>query len=122
MIVDTGLLVALERGDRDAWAMIRAAEERGQLLIAAAGVLAQAWRGRSRQARLAVALRAVDVDPMGRAVARDVGTLLGRFGGDDVVDGHVALLAQRRPALPVATGDRTDLVRLGVPDDRIIDV
>ena len=122
VIADTGFLVALERDDRDAWALLAVTRTRGRRPVAPAGVLAQAWRGGPRQARLAVALRAVDVDPMTREVARDVGALLGRFEASDVVDGHVALLARRYPTLGVTSGDRDDLQRLGVEAGRVLDV
>lgn len=122
MIADTGLLVALERDDRQAWFLLRAARERGQRPIAPAGVLAQAWRGGPRQARLAIALRAIDIDDMTRATAAEIGGLLGDHHADDVIDGHVALLARQRPHLAVASADRADLVALGVERRRIIDV
>ena len=106
MIVDSGLLVALERDDREAWALLAVARVTAPRPVAPAGVLARAWCGGVRQARLAMALRAIDVDVMDRETARQVGVLLGRTGGRDVIDGHVALLAGRRPDLDVVTADR----------------
>ena len=122
MIVDTGLLVALERNDREAWALLATARALTPRPVAPAGVLAQAWRDGARQARLVMALRAIDVDVMDRETARQVGVLLGRTASRDVVDGHVALLATRRPDLDVVTSDRSDLEELGVPAGRILDV
>ncbi len=121
MIVDTGLLVALERSNRAAWALLAVAERQERRPLAPAGVLAQTWRGGPRQARLAVALRAIDIDAMTREVALDIGVLLSAEGGSDVVDGHVALLAREQPGLPVITSDRDDLERLGVEPSRVID-
>ena len=122
MIVDTGLLLALERDDREAWALLATARASTPRPVAPAGVLAQAWPAGARQARLAMALRAIDVDVMDRETARQVGVLLGRTASRDVVDGHVALLATRRPDLDVVTSDRSDLEELGVPAGRILDV
>jgi hypothetical protein len=51
-----------------------------------APVLAQAWRGGSRQASLARLLAMCRVEPMTEAQARDVGVLAGKAAHDDVVD------------------------------------
>ena len=51
--LDTGALLALERGDSRVRALLRRASETGLPLSVPAGVVAQAWRGGPRQARVA---------------------------------------------------------------------
>ena len=61
-----------------------------------APVLAQAWRGGARQARVARLLQLCDVEPLSEALARDVGVLAGKARHDDVVDVAVVEGAMRR--------------------------
>ena len=101
---DTGALLAAERNDRRAWAL-----HRGLLLeeiepVVPAAVLAQAWRGGSRQANLVRFLRLCEIEPMGEAQARRVGVLAGTSAHDDVVDLSVVEGAVRRGDV-VVSGD-----------------
>lgn len=122
MIGDAGWWIALERGDRRAWAHLEILRREGVAPVTSAAVLAQVWRGDARQQRLQLVLRAADVVDLDAADAREVGALIGSHGGSDVVDGHVAVLAARYPTQTVLTSDRDDLVGLGVPADRIVEV
>jgi len=54
--------------------------------VVPAPVLAQAWRGASRQASLARLLVLCEIEPMTERQAKDVGVLAGRAAHDDVVD------------------------------------
>lgn len=85
----------------------------GGVLEVTAGVVAQAWRDGSRQARVARLLGAEDVVLVDLDVdtARAVGVVCGRSGVADVVDGHVALHARRR-GLAVLTSDPDDIAAL----------
>ncbi len=114
LTLDTGALIALERGDEriDALLMHTLAVPDATLNIPA-GVLAQAFRGGPRQARLARLLnhRQIKVLPLDSTVAQIVGVLLGARGGEDVVDASVVVCArQHRQA--VVTSDPSDLRRL----------
>lgn len=91
MVLDTGALVAVDRGDRKVGAMLRVAWERGVPIRTSAAVVAQAWRNGSRQARLARVLTGVTAHTLDEAAARQVGALLAQTGATDVVDAHVAL-------------------------------
>jgi hypothetical protein len=84
------------------------------------GVLAQAWRGTPRQARLArfLGLPNVSVVPLDDAGARAAGVLCGRRGVDDVVDASVVICAKLGDDAVITT-DPNDLRRLD-PDLRII--
>jgi PIN domain len=112
--LDTGALIALERGEERISALLaRASAAPDAMVHVPAGVLAQAFRGGPRQARLARLLRSPQtrVVPLDGTAARVVGLLLGARGGEDVVDASVVVCA-RRYRQPVVTGDPHDLRRL----------
>ncbi|MDO5067883.1 MAG: PIN domain nuclease [Propionibacteriaceae bacterium] len=110
LVLDTGALLALERGDAKVRALLTRAVEHGLPLTVPVGVVAQAWRGGPRQARVAALLRdpTVQVVPLDELTARAVGVLCGRTGHADVVDVHVTLHARER-AHAVVTSDPDDL-------------
>lgn len=118
LTLDTGALLALERGDSRVRALLRRAQERGLPLSIPTGVVAQAWRGGPRQARVARLLAdpSVHVAPLDDMTARAVGLLCGRSGHRDIVDVHVALLAQEQ-GHTVVTSDPEDLsvIHPGLP-------
>jgi hypothetical protein len=112
--LDTGALIALERGEERVTALLnRTLAMPDAVLHIPAAVLAQAFRGGARQARLARLLghRKTRVVPLDIAIAQVVGVLLGARGADDVVDASVVVCA-RRYRQPVVTGDPQDLRRL----------
>lgn len=110
LTLDTGALLALERGDPRVRALLRRATDNGVALAVPAGVIAQAWRGGPRQARVARLLGdpEVQVPPLDDATARAVGLLCSRSGHADIVDVHVALHARERDQA-VVTSDPDDL-------------
>ena len=110
LTLDTGALLALERGDSRVRALLRRTLETGLPLSVPAGVVAQAWRGGPRQARVARLLAdpTVHVAPLDDTTARAVGLLCGRSGHRDIVDVHVALLAEEQ-GHTVVTSDPEDL-------------
>ena len=71
------------------------------------GVVAQVWRGGARQANLARILSGVDVEAIDDVTGRRVGELLRQNRSDDLVDAHIALLAQ--PGDQVLTSDEPDI-------------
>lgn len=93
---DTGALVAADRNDRKMWALHAGYLREEVVPIVPAPVLAQAWRGGARQARVARLLQVCDVEPLGEALAKDVGVLAGKAKHDDVVDVAVVEGAIRR--------------------------
>jgi predicted nucleic acid-binding protein len=110
LTLDTGALLALERGDGRVRALLRRAGELGLPIAVPAGVVAQAWRGGPRQARIARLLGdpAVEVPALDDLAARAVGLLCGRTGHPDIVDVQVALHA-RGQRHAVVTSDPRDL-------------
>lgn len=112
--LDTGALIALERGEQRMMALIeQAMAVSGAVVHVPAGVVAQAFREGSRQ----VYLRRLMKKPQTKVVSLDeqtayvVGMLLGLRGGSDVVDASVIVCA-RRYGQPVVAGDPEDLRRL----------
>lgn len=93
---DTGALVAAERNNRRMWALHAGflAEEVAPLVPAP--VLAEAWRGGSRQASLSRLLAMCDVETMSEEQARRVGVLAAKAAHVDVVDVTVVEGAARR--------------------------
>jgi len=111
LTLDTGALLAFERGDRAVAALLEAARRRREPVRTSAGCVAQAWRGGGpRQARLAAVLRGVEEQPLDARISRSVGALCARSEVTDVVDAHVALVA--RDGDIVVTSDPDDLARV----------
>lgn len=107
---DTGALIAIERRSRRMQALLDEIDRRGWHVAVPAGAVAQAWRGGTRQARIATLLsdQRTHVVPLDDPAARAVGLLCGRSGHADVVDVSVAICARQRN-LHVVTSDPEDL-------------
>jgi hypothetical protein len=105
---DTGALVAADRGERRQWARHRALLTRRQVPVVPAPVLAQAWRGGTRQALLARLLAGCYTEVLGETQARATGTLAARAATTDIVDACVVEGALRRHDL-IITSDPADL-------------
>ncbi|MHB1553100.1 MAG: PIN domain-containing protein [Acidimicrobiales bacterium] len=111
--LDAGALVAFERGQRRAVALVARARERGERLRVPAGVVGQVWRDGRRQANLSRLLGSDSCDIVGLDDhgARAAGQLLGVAGGNDVIDATVVLCARSR-GHRIATSDPDDMHRL----------
>jgi hypothetical protein len=110
LVFDAGALIALERGDRAMWAVLKLSALRTEDVLVPTTVLAQVWRARTTQATLARALAhcvAAPFDP----VAKQVGELCGRTKTSDICDAHVAIVAGTR-GRALYTSDPNDLRRL----------
>jgi len=105
-ILDAGALVAIDRDDQTIHRLLGSAMVRRT----SCAVVSQVWREGAKQARLALALKGVEIVPLDGEVDRRIGELLRESGVSDVVDGHVALLA--RPGDRIVTSDPDDLGRL----------
>lgn len=110
LVYDTGMLLAVERGRRDARVLHERALARGADALVPAAVLAQAWRG-GPQPNLSRLLVGCEVIPLDAALARTVGSLLALAGTSDVVDGSVVVVAAVAGA-GVVTSDHDDIVHL----------
>lgn len=98
--------VDADRDERPIWARFKKSLRAGDLPVTHAGVLGQAWRGGSRQARLAHALENIDVRPLNERLGRAAGELLAATGLSDVIDAAVVLL----------TNDGDDIVTSDLDD------
>jgi predicted nucleic acid-binding protein len=115
-VLDTGALIAFQRGERVMVAMVARALELDLRFWVPAGVVGQAWRNGRRQARLAQLLNSalLEVVPLTDAQARAAGQLCGITRTRDVIDASVVLLAREQGVCAV-TSDVEDLTRLA-PD------
>lgn len=111
MILDAGVLVAVDRGERAAQSFLTAALEENAVLRTSTPVVAQVWRDGSRQARLARFLDTLDVHDFTLVDARVVGGILLRSGTSDVVDAHIVALAVRLQD-SIVTADAADFLLL----------
>ena len=123
VVLDAGALIAVERGAEIARIYLALAAKGDVRLITSSAVVAQVWRGGARQARLARLLTSelaeeLSLDP---DASRRIGVLAAATGAEDVVDGHVALIAEEEDAI-VLTGDAEDLRHWGVEPDRVVRV
>jgi hypothetical protein len=111
--LDTGALIALDRGDKRMIALLRRALAQGCTFRVPSGVLGQAWRDGRVQVTLARFLRSEEVEiiPLDEQLARACGELCGASNTQDIVDASVALVARGRRD-PIITSDPHDLRRL----------
>ena len=121
LILDSGALIALERGDRAMWRRLKAAQRSGQVPACHGGIVGQAWRGRgSRQALLAKALAGIDVRPLDDALGRAAGELLASSRSSDVIDAALVLLAEDGDY--IVTSDPRDLEPLAAESRRDVEL
>lgn len=118
---DTGALIAADRGERRLWARHRALLARRTVPTVPAPVVAQSWRGGSRQAQLARLLNGCDVEVLNDGRARAVGSLAARAGTSDVVDACVVEGAIRRRDL-VLSSDEDDLGAIAAAAGRRLEI
>jgi hypothetical protein len=121
LILDSGALVAVERGDRDTVALIKQELAAGRVPLTHGGVVGQVWRsGSGRQAGLARLLPALEVTPIDSALGRRAGVLLARTRSADVIDAALVLLAADGDLL--LTSDPGDLALLAAAAGLHVDV
>ena len=108
LVLDAGVLIAAERGQRSVWRFLANCFLKEDEPIVPAGALAQAWRGGPRQARLVRLLESCAIADMDEQMARATGALCGKAGTADVVDASVVMTAVRHRAV-VITDDVDDI-------------
>jgi len=113
LTLDTGALIALDRGDRRMIALLRQALAQGFAFRVPSGVLGQAWRDGRVQVTLGRFLRSEEVEiiPLDAQLARACGELCGATNTSDIIDASVVILARERQE-PIVTSDPSDLRRL----------
>ena len=118
---DTGALIAADRAERRVWARHRALLALREVPTVPAPVLAQSWRGGSRQALLARLLAGCDVEALDDSQARAVGSLAARAATTDIVDVCVVEGAIRRRDL-VVSSDLDDLQAIAAAVNRRLEI
>jgi hypothetical protein len=118
---DTGALVAADRGQRRQWARHRALLSRREVPTVPAPVLAQSWRGGSRQALLSRLLSGCHIEALDDAQARATGALAARAATPDIVDACVVEGALRRHDL-IISSDPRDLTAIAAAISRHVEV
>jgi hypothetical protein len=113
IVLDTGALIALERGDKRMIALLQRALAQGRPFRVPAGVVGQTWRNGRVQAALARFLRSegVEIIPLDEYLARSCGELCGAASASDVIDASVVIVARERQDL-IVSSDPGDLRRL----------
>lgn len=112
LVLDSGALIAADRGERSMWIRLKDALRSEQSLITHGGVVGQVWRNGSRQARLAQLLPALDVLPLDVHLGKAAGELLADTDGRDVIDAAIVVVA--RDGDLILTSDPEDLRVLAV--------
>lgn len=118
---DTGALIAADRGGRRMWARHQALLKIREVPTVPAPVVAQAWRGGSRQALLSRLLVGCAVEVLDDDGARATGALATRATTGDVVDACVVEGALRRHDL-VVSSDPGDVVAIADAVGRALEV
>ena len=111
--LDTGALIALDRGDKCMIALLHQVLAQGCTFRVPAGVVGRAWRNGRVQVTLARFLRAEEVEivPLDDQLARSCGELCGATNTSDIIDASVVILARER-RVTIVTSDPHDLRRL----------
>jgi predicted nucleic acid-binding protein len=110
LVLDTGALIALERGDPRARAQLAAATRRGYAVVVPVLVLMEALEHARPPERLNQVLAALDAElALAPAVARQVAGLKRRAGVTSDADAIVVLEALAVPGSAILTGDPDDI-------------
>ncbi|MBA2347108.1 MAG: PIN domain-containing protein [Solirubrobacterales bacterium] len=112
LVLDAGVLIAHERGDRAPAAWLDRAAREGVDIAIAAPTITEVWRGGPRQTRMARLLNASRVVPCDRELGRAGGELLASAGSRATLDAIVVATAGRLGGA-VVTDDMGDLIPLG---------
>src|ERR1051326_3232361 len=114
--LDTGALIALDRGNKRMIALLQRALSQGFVFRVPSGVLGQAWRDGRVQVTLGRFLRSEEVEIilLDEQLARSCGELCGATNTSDMIDASVVILARERRE-PIVTSDPDDLRRLDAP-------
>jgi len=122
LTLDTGALIAIERGDEAARAIVNDALVARRPVHILPEVLAQVWRDGARQVHLARLLgrKETTLLTLTPSTAKVVGIAAGVSGVSDVVDVHVAVHARQHGHI-VVTSDPDD-IRAVDPSLTVIEV
>jgi predicted nucleic acid-binding protein len=112
LVLDAGVLIAHERGDRSPAAWLDRAALEGVDIAVAAPTIAEVWPDGSRQARLARLLNVCRIIDCDRQLARSGGEIMARANSRETLDAIVVAAAVIVRGA-VLTDDLSDLRPLG---------
>ncbi len=110
VVLDTGALIAADRGRRDVGLVITEAASAEIDVLTSSACIAEIWRRPDRQVGLVRMLRGVDEYELDSVTARAVGLLMGEAYTDDVADAALSLLVRDGDA--IYTSDPGDIRHL----------
>lgn len=110
LILDSGALIAIERGDRRLGAVLLEAGRAGVDAVTSSACVAEVWRDPARQARITRALWGTIEAPLDPPTARRCGELLAGAKTSDIADAAVALLVNTGDV--ILTSDHSDIEHL----------
>lgn len=113
LTLDTGALIGFERNDRRFMIHLKAALLDGREITVPAVVVAEAWRGGPRAARIARLLAGCEVERIDEGLAKKAGEALAVVAQAGTVDALVMASASQRGD-PVLTSDPKDLDQLRI--------
>lgn len=120
LILDSGAVIALARGDHRARAFLTRALELMALVEIPVVVVAETVRGGPRDAPVNRILKAVGSVPEAREIhGRTAGRLLGAARSASTVDALVVAHAVEAGGAHILTGDREDLSRLAAQNPEV---
>ena len=120
LILDSGAVIALARGDQRARAFLAEALEAQAPIEIPVVVVAETVRGGPRDATINRVLKAVGSVPEAREVhGRTAGRLLAAARSAHTVDALVVAQAVEGGGAHILTGDRDDLDRLAAPHPQV---
>jgi predicted nucleic acid-binding protein len=111
LTLDTGALIALERGDKRMRTVALAARTTGAALVVPSPVLTEWWRGGRSAHRQTLVLKTLSVEPPTSELARVAGEAIAATPGATPIDALVMASAAQRGDV-VYTSDFDDLDRL----------
>jgi predicted nucleic acid-binding protein len=120
LILDSGAVIALARGDQRARAFLARALELGAPVEIPVVVVAETVRSGPRDAPVNRVLKAVGQVPEAKEIhGRTAGRLLGTARSSGTVDALVVAHAVVGGGAQILTGDREDLERLAAPHTEV---
>ncbi|HEY4811993.1 MAG TPA: PIN domain-containing protein [Solirubrobacteraceae bacterium] len=108
LTLDTGALIAYERGQERIRKILAVGYERGFVPTIPAIALAEVWRGDPKDARIARLLKACSIEVVDEKLARTAGSLRRATPGAGAIDACIAVGVRRRGDA-VATSDPNDM-------------
>lgn len=110
LVLDTGALIALERGDERAFEHLLTAARRGYLVVVPTLVVMEALRGARAAQRLSQILKQLDAElPLNPEMTHQVHGLRSKAGTGSDTDAVVVLEALAVPGSAILTGDPADI-------------